>query len=212
MTLEILIQAAYGASRLRRSWLPVQAAPQRGMQVQGGPSWIRAERYDVIAKTEPEQEAAMQLMLRTLLEQRFQLKLHRETKDLPVYALTAAKGGFKLKQGSCAVFDPKNPPPPRLAGQQPPNYCGNSRLGRKGLDWTLDGMGMSMTELAGTLAILIGPHAVVIDKTGFTGTFDAHLEYTPGLGEPGESDVPASPAKGPVGVLVIDHVEKPSAN
>jgi Protein of unknown function (DUF3738) len=62
-------------------------------------------------------QSEMDLMLRALLEQRFQLKLHRETKDLPVYELTLAKAG-KLRHGSCTTFDPSNPLPPSVTGQQ----------------------------------------------------------------------------------------------
>jgi uncharacterized protein (TIGR03435 family) len=209
----------------------------------GGPGWIGSDRYDISAKWNAapidghttiqsieKAQSEMDLMLRALLEQRFQLKLHRETKDLPVYELTLAKAG-KLRHGSCTTFDPSNPPPPSVMGPQL-NYCGGSRLGRKGLDWTLDGTGMKMTDLANTLSFLIGSRTV-IDKTGFRGTFDAHLQWTPGPAEFGATDVPGSSTdvaesiftllreqlglklktgRGPVEVLIIDHAEKPSAN
>jgi uncharacterized protein (TIGR03435 family) len=94
-----------------------------------------------------------------------------------------------------------------------------------------------MTELAGTLSNLIGSRPI-IDKTGYAGTFDAHLQWTPGPGERGATDVEQGPSfeqsrdvpasiftvlweelgvelkagRGPVEVLIVDHVEKPSAN
>ena len=119
---------------------------------------------------------------------------------------------------------------------QSPNYCGSQILRRKGLDWTLDDTAIKMTGLAGTLSNLIG-NRPIIDKTGYTETFDAHLQWTPGPGEPGATDIPPSsfeqghdvPAsiftvlweqlgvnlkagRDRVEVLIVDHVEKPSAN
>ena len=99
------------------------------------------------------------------------------------------------------------------------------------MDWTLNGAGMKMSELANTLSWLIGSRTIV-DKTGFTGTFDAHLRWTPGQGEVGAS-VPPSPddvnesiftviqeqlglklktGRAPVEVIVIDNAEKPTPN
>jgi len=145
---------------------------------------------------------------------------------MPVYEMTIATPG-KLKQGSCISFDPGNP-------QTSPgvHYCGSSTEGRKGLDWTLDGTGMKMGELANTLAYLIGDRFVV-DKTGYSGTFDVHLRWTPGQGETGSTWGAASPddvgvsvfsvlqeqlglrlktGKGPVEVLVVDRAERPTSN
>jgi uncharacterized protein (TIGR03435 family) len=64
------------------------------------PGWLETERYDIVAKVAgPAMSAQLRLMLRTLLTERFQLKLHSETKELPIYALTVAKGGPKLRTG-----------------------------------------------------------------------------------------------------------------
>jgi uncharacterized protein (TIGR03435 family) len=177
-------------------------------------------------------QAEMHLMLQALLEQRFQLRLHRETRDLPVYEMTVAKGGHKLRQGNCIAFAPDHPPPPLASGQPVPNYCGSSRIGRRGLDWTMDGTGIGVSDFAGTISMLIGGRPV-IDKTGFTGAFDVHLQWTSLPGESGDSDVATTPdssgpsiftvlqeqlglrlrsGTGPVEVLVVDHVEKPSVN
>ncbi len=241
-SLRNLIQEAFGVPSGRRSWLPAFVAPGQGMPILGGRDAILSERYDITAKwnaapagghitTEAMEKAQsdMEAMLRTLLEQRFQLKLHRETRELPVYELTVSKPG-KLRRGSCVVFDPEQAPTP--PGQPAPDYCGASRVGRKGLDWTLDGRGMKISDLANTLSYLIGDRTVV-DKTGYSGTFDAHLRWTPGQGEtgatwatPSADDVNESvftviddqlglklkAGKGPVEVIVIDRVERPSAN
>lgn len=241
-TLRNLVQEAYGHPSGRRNWLPFFAAAGQGVPIFGGPSWFGDDRWNITAKwnaapadghvtmklIETEQ-ARMELMLRILLEQRFQLRLHRETRELPVYELTVARPG-KLKQSTCTVFSPENLPPSE-PGQQPPDYCGASTEGRKGIDWTFNGKGIKIADLANTLSYLIGSR-IIIDKTGFTGTFDAHLRWTPGQGEVG-SNVPPSPedvnesifsvlqeqlglklktGRAPVEVIVIDNAERPSAN
>ena len=89
-SLQMLIQYAYGV---------------QPFQVVGGPGWMQSERYEIDAKADGNASRdQMFLMLQSLLEDRFQLKIHRETRDLPVYALVAAKGGLKLpppKEGGC---------------------------------------------------------------------------------------------------------------
>jgi len=242
-TLKNLIHEAYGAPSGQRYWIPFVVAPGQGIPIFGGPEWLGADRYDITAKwnvgpadahmtiqSMAKAESEMNLMLQSLLEQRFQVKVHRETRDLPIYELTIGKPG-KLKQAACITFNPDHPLPPSAPGQPPPDYCGASRLGRKGVDWTLNGTGMKMKDLADTLTWLIGDRTIV-DKTGFNGTFDAHLRWTPGAGEFGARDAPASPddagsifgvlqqqlglklkiGRGPVEVLVVDRAEKPSAN
>jgi uncharacterized protein (TIGR03435 family) len=236
-TLRNLIQEAYGLTSGQHYFLPYLKAPGQGVPILGGPSWLGDDRWNITAKwnaapagspvtLELLQAARSQMdqMLRTLLEQRFQLKLHRETRDMPVYELMLVNPD-KLKQAPCTVFDPENPSPPST------EYCGSSRLGRRGMDWTLNGAGMKMSELANTLSWLIGSRTIV-DKTGFNGTFDAHLRWTPGQGEVGAS-VPASPddvnesiftvlqeqlglklktGRSAVEVVVVDSVERPSPN
>lgn len=67
--------------------------------ISGGPGWLDSDHYDITAKAEgnPPLETMMGPMLQSLLEDRFKLKLHRETREVPVYALTVAKAGLKLK-------------------------------------------------------------------------------------------------------------------
>jgi uncharacterized protein (TIGR03435 family) len=230
-TLRNLVQEAYGVSSGQHYFLPYLKATGQGVPILGGPSWLGDDRWDITAKwnvTPASLETArsqMDLMLQTLLEKRFQLKLHRETHDMPVYEMTLINPG-RLKQAHCTVFDPENPAPSAT------EYCGSSRLGRRGsMDWTLNGVGMKMSELANTLSWLIGSRTIV-DKTGFEGTFDAHLRWTPGQGEVG-ADHPPSPddvnesiftvlqdqlglklktGRAPVEVIVIDNAEKPTPN
>jgi uncharacterized protein (TIGR03435 family) len=245
-TLQQLIQRAYGGIFGQRTWLPFETAAQAGLPILGGPSWLGSERFDVIAKWKAEPtvqprpiestlkaQAQMGLMLQTLLEQRFQLMIHRETKEIPVYELTIAKNPSKLRPSSCTPYDPVHPIPTPASDQPSINYCGSSRIRRKGLDWTFDGTAITVADLAGTLSWLVDQHRPVVDKTGFSGKFDVHLQWTPGLGELGEHDLPAPPeasgpsifsvleeqlglklktGRAPVEVLVVDHAEMPSAN
>ena len=143
------------------------------------------------------------------------------------------KSGEKLKTPDCVKFDINNRPPPPEPGQPRPNYCGNMRTARNGANLTFTGTGIAMKDLVRWLAGTTG--RTVIDKTGYTETFDAAMEWTPDGPLPGDDpSKPAPPSdnagpsiftalqeklglklestKGPVEVLVIDHVEKPSAN
>ncbi len=102
-----------------------QAPPARPLTrqpLQGGPDWIDSERYTIDAKPESPQTRAMMNgpMLQALLEDRFKLKIHRESKEVPVYALVVAKGGATLsatKPGGCTPHDPQGPPIPVEAGK-----------------------------------------------------------------------------------------------
>lgn len=216
-----LIRAAYGlfANGVSRN-------PQ-SLPVSGGPAWIDSDLYDINAKAEgnPRMEMMMGPMLQALLEDRFKVKVHHETREVPVYALTGVKGGFKLKQleaGSCTPMT--FPPTPFAPGQKP--ACGRSSVQKKGPNLTLDMYGMSMTELCKSLSSRLD--RAVIDKTGITGMFDFHLEFSPddgGAAPPDDTAGPSiftavqeqlglklEPAKGPGEFLVIDNAEKPSEN
>src|SRR5262245_36449721 len=78
-----------------------------------GPDWLRAQRFDILA-TMPEgtTKTQVQAMLQALLEERFQLKTHKERRDNPVYALVVAKDGPKLKESPQETNDPPTDPAP----------------------------------------------------------------------------------------------------
>jgi uncharacterized protein (TIGR03435 family) len=207
----------------------------KDFQVSGGPAWAASDRFNIDATTDAKVPFdQMRLMLQKLLEDRFQLTLHRESKEFPVYELVVAKGGSNLplsKEGSCVPRDAAPQPP--APGQPPPNYCGIASWSPR----SLSGNGISTQQLTATLANIF--ERPVIDKTGLTAAFDANLEWTadrttPGLMAP-DLPLPAEPsaadsgptiftvlqeqlglklqaAKGPVEVLLIDRAEKPSAN
>src|SRR5262249_28158739 len=118
-TLEDLIQNAYVVYADGRSNRRLQARLY-GPPLSGGPAWIRSDRYLIDAK--PERAASQEMMngpmMQTLLEERFRLKVRREMKEVPGYALTAPQGTTKMQpfqEGSCVLVDftmyPAPPPP-----------------------------------------------------------------------------------------------------
>jgi uncharacterized protein (TIGR03435 family) len=223
VSLRDYIRGAYGSYGLGRN------QNVRPPKVLGGPDWVDTDRYDIVAKAPGETglDEMYGPMLRALLEDRFGLKIHSEIRELPVYALTAARGGAKLtpsKPGSCVVIDMKSV----LKVPPGPNYCGRFAMTR-GAVRVADAKGMTVAEFASRVFrdTLDRP---VIDRTSITGLFDIHLEFS-GLENSAVQDGVAgntapsvftavqeqlglklSPDRGPVDVLVIDHVEKPSAN
>jgi uncharacterized protein (TIGR03435 family) len=215
--------------------------PYASAQTSGGPAWVSSARYNL--NTEAEDNASAETMqgpmLQALLEDRFQLKIHRETREIPVYALTVAKGGSKLQPvepGSCPAKMPSAETVALLqAGKALPKFCGSTRFGRKIADFH----GMSVDEFSKNFGRVLDRS--VVDKTGIAGMFDFHLEFAPDQATPGllpggalrftdtPSDDPPGgpsiftaieeqlglrlePAKGPGEFLVIDHVERPSEN
>jgi uncharacterized protein (TIGR03435 family) len=213
----------------------------RTIGVVGGPAWLDTDRFDISAKTEGRASTTQMIgpMLQTLLEERFQLKVHTEPRESQVYTLTIAKGGPKLtpaKEGGCVPLDLNNPDQWVNRGGVP---CGLPKMGMKtaGIT-TLEINGVTMEEFAGrSLAAQAG--RPVIDKTGLTGRYDLRLEFTRDLATgpirlngadqtaPPPSDpvgpsiftalqeqlgLKLSPNKAPLNVLVIDSVQKPAEN
>jgi uncharacterized protein (TIGR03435 family) len=172
-------------------------------RVSGVPGWADSETYTIEAKTadgvEITPDNISKLML-SVLQSRFQLRFHRETREIPVYALEVMKGGSKLK-------------PHTGDGKQ--SMSTNSRAGVV----TVTDRKVSLPDFAGTLARQVG--RPVIDKTGLAGEFDIELQWSP------EQAVGAGPSvftalqslglrlastKGPAEFIVVDHIERPSAN
>jgi uncharacterized protein (TIGR03435 family) len=205
-------------------------------QVSGAPDWLTSERYDIEAKAEGDLafQAALP-MLQTLLEDRLQLKFHRETKELPIYALVVAKAGkLHEAEGECGPR-PSTPPPPPEPGKLPTAPCG----GFFGFPGHLSGQKVAIPQLLDSISRLTS--RVVLNKTNLTGKYDINLEYTPEQGQfqappggapPGLPPLPQpdpngpslftalqeqlglklESQKGPVEMLVIEHVERPSEN
>jgi uncharacterized protein (TIGR03435 family) len=225
MTLKDLVILAYGV---------------HDFEVTGGPGWIGADRYNIDAKAEqhpaPNQQyvALQRRMLQTLLRDRFHLAIHRETKELPIYELTVAKGGLKVQPSNCiqrVTGDTTIAP-----GKTPKDYCGG--MGGSMASGRIDGSGASLAFVASYLSGML--RRTVVDKTGIGGEFPIHLSFTPAASTvpPGEAAGPRpaddaaaadlradiftalqeqlglklESAKGPVEILVIDHVARPSEN
>ncbi|MBI1790189.1 MAG: TIGR03435 family protein [Acidobacteria bacterium] len=203
--------------------------------IQGGPDWIRSELYNINAKAEgiPNEQVMQGPMLQALLEDRFKLKIHRETKQVPVYVLTAPQGGSLLKpfaEGSCTPMPLMVPVPPLAPGQE---YC-KVRIGMRP---SVDAQGSTLAELSQLLELVLD--RPVIDNTGIAGKFDIHLEFAAGAATPkllhggglagrggAASDATGvsiftaiqqlglklEPASGPREFLVIEHAERPTEN
>jgi uncharacterized protein (TIGR03435 family) len=159
-------------------------------QITGGPDWLNSERFDVIAKL-PEGAKQDQVpdMLQSLLENRFGLKLHHDTKELPLYELTVGKGGpkFKASEEDPAAKDTPAPlPPPNQIKtkdgipQLPPGRKGTFIMMRPGA-MTLVSNVATLSDFANRLADQLG--TPVVDKTGLSGTYDFSVNFAP---EPGQ--------------------------
>jgi bla regulator protein blaR1 len=154
--------------------------PLDRMPIEGGPGWIDSDRYQITAKAEgaPGQDMMRGLMLQALLEDRLKLKVRRETREVPAYALTVGKNP-KLKpseEGSCVVLD-FSKPPAFVPGEKPPVPCGLAmrKRGGQGVKWEVHGA--SLDELARALGTDLD--RIVINKTGIAGRFDFYLEFAP---------------------------------
>jgi uncharacterized protein (TIGR03435 family) len=203
------------------------------VQVSGGPAWLSSARYLINAKAEgnPRLEIMSGPMLQTLLEDRFRLTIHRETREVPVYALEVATGGVKLPpvaEGTCVILDMDKALTPRAPGQQHPDFCGTGGVNRRGAKVTVHGHAMTLDEFSGRLRLV--SDRPIVNKTAIAGMFDFHLEFVSdeaatGLAPPDDASGPSmftaiqeqlglklEPTRGPGEFLVIDHVEKPDAN
>jgi bla regulator protein BlaR1 len=207
--------------------------------LEGGPAWIRSDMYVIDAKAEgsPGIGVMRSLMMQALLEDRFHLQIRREAKESPVYDLTGARNGPKVKPfqpGTCIPRDPNMPMRPLAEGQTPCMYF--FRNGKTPALRTVDAQGTSFESFAKLLAIAVG--RPVIDKTGIPGVFDFHVEFTPDSDTPFFHDMdpsaaPSKPddagpsifaalqeqlglklesAKGSREFLIINRVERPTKN
>jgi uncharacterized protein (TIGR03435 family) len=185
----------------------------------GGPAWLDTDRFDIVGKM-PQPNSPSMAMVRTLLADRFKLVTHRESRELPIYALVVARSDGRL--GS------KLHPSPCVAGRTPNGTpCGDTP--GPGL---FVGSGVALSILIdASLSSLV--QRTVADRTGLTGTFDIDLHWLPDnppvgpqpdTPPPSPGDPPLVTAlqeqlglklqstTGPVDVLVIDHVEHPTEN
>jgi uncharacterized protein (TIGR03435 family) len=209
----------------------------------GGPSWIDSDRFDIEAKVEGGSRGVsseqMLRMVQSLLQDRFQLRVHRETRQLPVYNLVIAKSGVKMKLAADQSLphsddeddQPGKEPSGLIRGETAVAYTPSGEM-------VLEGMAVPVTpnstirrshslpprSLTTLLQGSLG--RPVIDKTGLKGLFDFRFQFVrqalspnPDVSGPSiftaieeQLGLKLESAKGPVEVLVIDHVERPSEN
>jgi len=225
LSVRVLIQTAY----VRYANGRTDAASQLKEQpVQGGPEWIDSERFVIVAEpSTPQTRAAMGgPMLQTLLEERFKLKVHREARKISAYSLIAARGGAKLQAthaGGCTQAAAVGPQPSVVPGQPLP--CGYAASDANGTR----AVGAPIATLCQIVSAQV--HRDVIDKTGLTGLFDYTLEFSipppssdlasDDLGADGFAIAAAALRKlglelrsttGDAEFVVIDHIERPTAN
>jgi uncharacterized protein (TIGR03435 family) len=199
-----MVRMCVNAGELNYSAASLKAILQQAYEVRdfqiAGPEWMASTRFDVRAKL-PAGEPASKVpeMLRSLLAERFKLSSHLETRDLPMYALVVGKSGLKMKE---STVDPN----------APNGFTINKGSGH------LEGHQMNVASLANRLAALLGRQ--VVDQTGLPGSYDFDLQYAPDDAGSGADHPPLIDAvqselglklearKGPVRVIVIDHIEK----
>jgi bla regulator protein blaR1 len=222
MTLYALIIQAYGLRGCR----PLGAGDCP--RISGGPDWIKKDRFDIRAKMPEDspdyttmqfvngQAPRLLLMLQALLADRFNVKIHRETRQLPIYALTVAGKRSKLQQAKPGESEIG----PIFRPVEHPN-------GETTLQMTVQNQ--SLQEVANVFSMFLD--RPVVDRTDLKGKFDFKMEYQqntdiPALALPGaelagpalftafqeQAGLKLQPTKGPVEVLVIDHANKPSEN
>jgi uncharacterized protein (TIGR03435 family) len=221
---------------------PNTALPLLDSQVIGGPDWLDADKFDIVATTPASTQPtpppqARQMALRMLLE-RFKLKAHWETRELPVYVLSKARADGSLGPGltptpdaECEKARAAGPPPmPQAAppGQTPPSMpppnCGGVQFG----PGQLIARGAPMEMLVQTLTsvpVVTGIDRPVIDRSGLQGNYGFALKFAPAGAANADADRPElvtalreqlglklEASRAPVEVLVIDSVDRPTAN
>jgi uncharacterized protein (TIGR03435 family) len=211
---------------------PLQVAPSQWLLNQpfeGSPAWLTSDRYTIEAKSESPQTREMMRgpMMQALLEDRFKLKIRRETRDIPVYAVVVAKGGHKLQPAKEKCISPEEfRPNPNGFSPGDAFPCGAYTLKNGGVET----YGSDLAGLARQFSVRLDRE--VVDRTGLTGVFDIHLDLAPSdilMGFTPDPNTPNNPlagiknalprlglaledAKVPAIQLVIDRIERPSEN
>jgi bla regulator protein blaR1 len=212
-TLASLINTAY-AQFAGGQLHPIWSWPT--VDLNAAPAWTRSDRFTVEATADPATPLAVMRgpMLQAILEDRFKLRVHRETREVPVYELTIAKGGPKLtpfKPGSCVPDDDTGfHPQPLEPGQRP---CRNSMRVHDSngpvWDYSFEAITLDAIDFSG----LDRP---LINRTGITGLVAFHLTYSgqdPGAIASAMKEqlgLDLRPARGPHDFVVLDHAERPT--
>ncbi len=219
-----------------RRW---SAERTRRVEILGGPAWLDKDRYDITAVTAENTSAEQMMgpMMRQLLEERFQLQAHKDQKVTPVFRMTVAASGLKIKASKTECVSLKLGELPTLSDGE--KYCGYGASNIQGSLMIQDRHGLTIPEFISTINFYAG--RPIVDGTGLTGRFDFHMEFVrerngggPVLlnGEatlmPNDAADPTGPSiftalrdqaglvltpdKIPLEVIVVDRAEKPSGN
>jgi uncharacterized protein (TIGR03435 family) len=196
------------------------------MQIVGGPPWMNQTRFDITATASGNPDRnQMNEMAKALLVQRFRLKSHTETRQLPIYALVLARPdgrlgpGLRRSDARCDYNNPAAPDAPPLPAPAPLTGVELPTCGTNSGDSGLRAGGIPLEFFTRNMATAAG--RLIVDKTGLTGLFDVALRFNPNPAV--ASDVPSLFAAvqeqlglrldaqtGPVDVLVVDSAEKPT--
>jgi uncharacterized protein (TIGR03435 family) len=203
-TLHMLLAAAYNVT---------------DRQISGGPDWVNSERFDIEAKdSRPHSPDELRRMLQRLLDERFHLKVRRDTRQETVVALNVDKGGAKLPR-----HDAKDTDYPPIATRLSPGGDGTFCMMLKGSNINIEDLSLSLSRIL---------DRNVIDQTALSGRYDVDLRYAPDVppkmnGAPvalsadcrdiyvavaNQLGLQLKSTKGPVPYVSIDKVEKPTAN
>ena len=233
--------------RLQATNMPLRALITFAYQVQGfqlveDPAWIRNDTFDIVAKMEGDPPPVPpgqgpdphMIAMRTLLAERFNLLVHRQTREMDIYALVLARPDGRLGPAlkpttqDCAAMAAAargGAPPGPSAGPNSPVVCG-----MRALPGRLVAGAMPMTLLANSLSGQV--QRIVVDRTALSGAWDFEITFAPDRPlnpPPGVEFPPADPnapslftalqeqlglrlqsTKGPVDVLVVDRIEQPT--
>jgi uncharacterized protein (TIGR03435 family) len=169
LTVGTLIRMAYGSEAI-----------QTQRQIVGGPGWIDTDRFDIAAKTAlslSDRDDLFRVLVRSVLEDRFHIKWHREQREVPIYSLVLAnkdgKLGASMKASDGKCYGRDNPPPPNTPFN-PSTFCGN-RGGSGDMTYT----GQTIQEIAASLANYAAIARPVVDRTRLPGKYDLHLLFVP---------------------------------
>ena len=208
-----------------------RACDVRDFQI-SGPDWMASARFDVVAKLPAgAPRSGVPEMLRSLLAERFHMTVHRETRQVPMYALVVGKNGPRMKESAADG----NAPPPESDPRPGPAAasaldCGPRDAVAKVAGWMInkgpghvEGHAMNMASLTNLLSSLLG--RPVVNETGLAGSYDFDLVYAPAAATADSDALPLLDAvqsdiglklvarKGPLELVVVDHVEeKPTEN
>jgi uncharacterized protein (TIGR03435 family) len=222
-----LVTTEFTADGFRGTNVPIhslllQAYGLHEGEIIGEPAWANSEVFDIEAKVAGPDVAAfskldsdqLQAMLRQILTERFKLTVHRESRELPVYALSVAKGGPKLKE---SAIDPSVSASARRGG---------------GVRMSMGMISANECTIPYFLSMLSRQLGrTILDRTGLTGNYDFTLRWSPDNGATSASEgaqddtlpsiftavqeqlgLKLESTKAPASVLVIDHLERPSQN